>query len=718
MSSLETTQRFLDSFFETEKHRLLNFTPVAIGIGICIYFRMDEEPAPFVGFALLGLSSVLLLGYSLLRSVLCKIFQQEEGAKHTYHKYLWNCIFFGFFFISLGFFVSQIRTRTVNTFMLSEGLDEPITFVATVDSCEKNERGLKFLVSNLGRKYNDSANEVCQNLNTVHLIWVGEKAREASESMEFLEDCGPGSRVLFRAVLSPVGALAFPGAYDFRKQQYFKRISARGFIIKPPKLLFKSSQSTMKMHVEQIRHKINAIIDSILRNKDAAAIAKALSTGSTSGITKDIREKFSNSGIAHILAISGLHIGIIAFFVFLIFRLLLCSIPLLSRFLNSKKYAAMISWGVVFLYLQISGCSVSSVRAFIMHSVVVLAILLDRTAFTMRSVALAATIIMLSMPEVIMFPSFQMSFGAVIAIISYVESSWSKPRFLKWLLEVVITTVLASVPTAIISVAVFNQLTLNSVLANIICIPLMTFFVMPLLMLGMFMMLFGVSGPVIGAAGKGIEILIKIAELASQLPGSHFVMHTPTDLIFGIVVVSFLIFTMIQHSLRRIGLLGMLIGATMYSAQPLSDVFVAPMAKAVGIRTPDGVTCFSHKGYFRDMGESWSKSVGAEKRENFRSKACSKWVKKLDEDGCWEALVRGKKLLIFENSEFYKKKFGDKEESTDAARKADLGRKDLEIVIGEGVNGANGINESGELVYFEPRRFRIEHVKKRGRMWE
>lgn len=694
MSSLITIQRFLDNFFESERHRLLNLVPVAVGVGICLYFKMDREPLLLMGVAALALSVVLLLGYITFAKYKANKTKQKMDAENQdvdaeeffrYPKYLANCFIYGLLFVSLGFLVSQIRTINVNTFMLSEEIKDPITFVATIDSCEKTERGLKFLVSNAGRKYNDAANAICQKLNKVHLIWIGEKARKSSE--EYV----PGARVLFRAVLSPIGAQAFPGAYDFRKQQYFKGVSARGFVVKSPKILFQCPQATIKMYVEQIRYKINAIIDSCLKNKDVAAISKALTTGSTGGITKDIREKFSNSGIAHILAISGLHIGIIGFFIFFIFRLLLCCIPVVSRFIDAKKVAAVLSWFAVLIYLQISGCSVSSVRAFIMHSVVVVAILLNRTAFTMRSVALAATLIMLSTPEVIMFPSFQMSFGAVIAIISYVESSWSAPRFLKWLWEVIITTVVASVPTAMVSIAVFNQLTLNSILANIVCIPLMTFVVMPMLMLGMLLMLFGagVAAGAIGAAGSGIEILMKIAEMAAKLPGSHFVMHTPSDAAFGVVVASFLLFTLIQHGVRRVGLAGMACGMAMYATQPLPDVFVAPGAKAVGIRTPDDVTCFSHKGYFRSMGDSWSRSVGAERRENFRSKACRKWVKWREDEGAdgddggvggaWEVDIRGRKVII----------------QTD-----------------------RGKNKTAEVLWIERKGVRREAVKKNGRRWE
>lgn len=620
----------VDNFFEVEKHRLPNLVPMGIGIGICIYFSLDKEPHLFIGWFAFLISFTLFASYKFFS-------RKNTEPKRLTYKYIADFILSGFLLIAFGFLISQIRTRSVNTFMITENLKKPISFAATIDSCETTEKGLKFIVSNACRKYNDKENKLCKKFNKLHLIWIGEKARNA------VLDYIPGSRVLFRASLSPIRPQAFPGAYDFKKQQYFKGISARGFIIRPPKIIQKYEQATLHVFIEQIRHSIDKTIEKYLP-KNTAAIAKALTTGNTAGITKKIRTTFSNSGIAHILAISGLHIGIIGFFIFLIVRLLLCCITPISMFFDIKKIAAIASWLIVLFYLQISGCSVSSIRAFIMHTVVVIAILLDRTAFTMRSVAVAATIIMVYSPEVIMFPSFQMSFGAVIAIIAYVESDFTAPRFLKWLSEVVITTIIASIPTSIISISVFNQLTLNSILANIVSIPLMTFYVMPILMLALFLIPIGISQPIILLAGLGIDSLMKIAEKTAQLPGSFFVMPTPTNTVFAIVIASFLLFTLIHHKIRLIGLAGMFVGTVLYFIQPIADIFVAPNAKVIGIRAED-TTCFSHLGYFRSMTYSWSRSVGIEKRNNFNSKACSKYIAQIDKD-TYEANIKGRKIIV------------------------------------------------------------------------
>lgn len=641
--SFMTLLNAISDFFEEEKYRLPNFIPMGIGIGICVYFSLSNEPSFLLNCCVFAITVIAFIAHKIWTKQNQDISLISTIYTNVY-KNVVNFILSSAFLISLGFLISQIRTMHVNTFMINEDIKKPISFAATIESCEKTEKGLKFIVSDTKRKYDDWAGNLCKKFSKLHLIWIGEKARES------VSDYTPGTRVLFRAMLSPIRSQAFPGAYDFRKQQFFKGISARGFVIKPPKILQNCEQPTIKVYIEQLRHKIDKTIEKYLP-KHTAAIAKALTTGNTAGITKQVRANFSSSGTAHVLAISGLHIGIIGFFIFWLFRVILCFFPRISMFYDTKKIAAIASWIAVLLYLQISGCSVSSIRAFIMHTIIIIAILLNRTPLTMRSVAIAATIIMLSTPEVIMFPSFQMSFGAVIAIIAYVESELQMPKFLKWLSEVVAVTIIASIPTSIISVSVFNQLTLNSILANIVCIPLMTFFIMPMLMFALFLMIFGMARPIIMLAGYGIDLLAKIAEETAKLPGSLFVMHAPTNVTFGIIIVSFLIFTLIQHKIRFVGLLGIFGGLVLYFIQPLPDIFVSPHAKVVGIRTDDCV-CFSHLGYFRSMTDSWSRSVGFGKRHNFKSSACSKFVTKL-EDNTYAAKIKGK-MIIITNDDKYK----------------------------------------------------------------
>ncbi len=630
----ESVLKFIEDFFESEKHRLTNLIPVGIGIGICLYFSLNNEPSFYFNISVF---IFLLTTWIITKFLLIK--NENTLIMLVY------VLFSAFLTISIGFLLAQIRTMRMDTYMISKNIEKPISFVATVESCEKTDKGLRFIVSGPKRKYNDSANELCKQINGLHLIWIGSKARKNQQAYV------PGSEVLFRAILSPIYSQSFPGAYDFKKQQYFKGISARGFVIKPPKVIKEHSSFSVNVYIQKLRHKINKVIEGYL-SKDTAAVAEALTTGNTTGISKKIRSNFANSGIAHILAISGLHMGIIGFFIFWLARIVLCCFLRISMFYDVKKIAAVISWLVTLFYLYISGCSVPSIRAFIMHTLIISAILLDRTAFTMRSVAIAATGIMFFTPEVILFPSFQMSFGAVIAIVAFYECNWKPPKFLRGLSEIILTTTIASIPTSIISVFVFNQLTLNSILANIISIPLMSFFIMPTAVIALFLMIFGLAKIPLLLMGLEVDLLMKIAEKTSKLPGSFFVMHTPTHFVIGCIIFPGLLFMLIKHRIRFLGLICSFFGVFYYFCQSIPDVFITPHGKVIGIKT-DNAVCFSNLSYFRSMTASWAKSAGFEKRENFNSKACRKYISRIDAN-TYVTNIKNKKVVITSDDEYEK----------------------------------------------------------------
>jgi competence protein ComEC len=279
-----------------------------------------------------------------------------------------------------------------------------------------------------------------------------------------------------------------------------------------------------------------------------------------------------------------------------------------------------------------------------MHTLVIVAVLLDRSALTMRSVAVAATGIMLLMPEVILFPSFQMSFGAVVAIVACYEHKWKFPTCFKWIASMMLTTIVASIPTALFSISTFNQLTLNSILANLIAVPLMGFIIMPMAVVVLFLMVFDAARPLLMLLEPCINCLIKIAEKISQLPGSFFVMPTPSATVMAILILSGLFITLIKHRINRAGFIGIPVGIGLYFLQPIPDIFVAKNAKVIGIRVDD-VACFNHLGYFRSTGEAWTKSVGLQKRERYNSKACRKCITQID-DHTYMAYIKNSHILI------------------------------------------------------------------------
>lgn len=603
-----TIRDFLKDFYEHERMRLLNFVPVILGTGICCFFNLDEPP-----------SLVWSVSFCLFLCVFVR-----------YFKFLYIFLIFSF-----GFMLAQIRTAYINTPMLEKKIEEPLGFFATIDSCNCTEKGFSFIVKDSNLKF---------KTDKIMLTWRGERAKNS------IEDFMPGDRISFFAQLSPLSDQPFPEAYNFKRQQYFNRISARGFLLSPPKKVdYIYRETTLFLLIDKLRHSINRIIDENLEYNNAA-IAKALITGTKSSIKKDLRENFVRSGTAHVLAISGLHMGIIGFFIFWIIRVLLCLSTYFSMFYNVKKIAAAVSLiGAVGFFL-ISGCSVSAMRALIMHALIILGIILDRKALSMRSIAVAATIIMLITPEAIMFPSFQLSFSAVIAIVAFYEKFGNFSSRFRVLFNIVATTVVATLTTSIFSIFVFNQLTLNSIPANIFVVPLMSFFIMPMVIVSLLCMLVSITFP-LKILSFGITILIKSVEFFSTFSGSLFVMYSPTPLVMAVLIFSILILTLIHHRVRCLGLFGVITGVVMYYFQEVPRIVISPNAKAYGARVDKDLTCFNHCGYFRSTLSAWTKSVGCTRRENFKSKACRKFIEKLDEDSV-KISVEGQEFVLTSDPEF------------------------------------------------------------------
>jgi competence protein ComEC len=173
-------------------------------------------------------------------------------------------------------------------------------------------------------------------------------------------------------------------------------------------------------HVDALRAAINARIKAALPG-ETGAIAVALITGERGGISENVTESMRDSGLTHILSISGLHMAIMAGTVFWLARALLALVPGLALRYPIKKWAAALALAAATFYLALSGAAVPTVRSWIMMSIVLIAVMLDRPALTMRNVALAALAILLVAPESLFDASFQMSFAAVVTLIALYE---------------------------------------------------------------------------------------------------------------------------------------------------------------------------------------------------------------------------------------------------------------------------------------------------------
>ncbi|MCK4469998.1 MAG: ComEC/Rec2 family competence protein, partial [Desulfobacterales bacterium] len=246
----------------------------------------------------------------------------------------------------------------------------------------------------------------------------------------------------------------------------------------------------------------------------------------------NIRAAFNRAGVGHILAISGLHIGIIATASFIFFQKLLSYIKLFLWNAWTKKGAAILSLFPVILYGLISGMSPSTQRAVIMGAVFLMTFLFEREQDPMNTLAMAAMVILVAYPPSLFSISFQLSFIAVLSIIYGMSMTYNSRindrnitkkiwffKALKILFSSILVSVFAILGTLPVVMFYFNQVSLVGVFANLLIIPLIGFVVVPLGLFSVFLYPISISGASVfinssvAVLGYALDIVRFIAEL-------------------------------------------------------------------------------------------------------------------------------------------------------------------------------------------------------------
>jgi len=230
-------------------------------------------------------------------------------------------------------------------------------------------------------------------------------------------DIARGDRVVFHSRLREIRNFNNPGGFNYQRTMAFQKIWRSAYTQGSRlKVVHKNSSMDLPQRVNNARLAVAALIDRAGKQQ-SGAVLKALVIGDRSAISTDAREAFNRAGVGHILAISGLHIGIVATVAFVFFQKLLCLIaPLLWR-AWTRKGAAILSLFPVCIYGLISGMSPSTQRAVIMVIAFLMAFLVEREADAINTLSVAALIILIIYPPSLFSVSFQLSFMAVLSIL-------------------------------------------------------------------------------------------------------------------------------------------------------------------------------------------------------------------------------------------------------------------------------------------------------------
>lgn len=343
----------------------------------------------------------------------------------------------------------------------------------------------------------------------------------------------PGSAISLRAIMNPPPPPASPGAYDFARDAWFESIGAVGFSLTPARetaLDDPPLRLRLTMRLNAVRW---ALAEEIVATMgvETGGLAAAMVTGHEAFIPREQVEAMRDSGLAHIISISGLHMAIVGGFTFAALRLLIALWPWLALRINGKKAAALAGLAAVGGYLLISGSPPPAERAAITAAVAFAAILFDRRAITLRGLAIAALIIMAVQPEAVATPGFQMSFAATAALVALAEA-WNPPvREIEtpwwirapqaagvWIAASIGASFVAGLATGPFAMQHFNRVATWGLIANLLTAPISSFVMMPALAVGAVLTPLGLGEAPLKAAGWAIGLMTGIAETAASAP--------------------------------------------------------------------------------------------------------------------------------------------------------------------------------------------------------
>ncbi|MFN7104463.1 MAG: ComEC/Rec2 family competence protein [Pseudorhizobium sp.] len=518
------------------------FAPVLVGMGAIAWFTFPVDPPPVVVITLFVLSSAVFAAGR---------FRGERGSLMALVMAL----------VLAGALLAQVETWRRSTLLL----DSPVTTTVTGEVQRREPAGegrWRYII-----RVAATADPMIRRPPEQILLL----ARSRHVPFEAGEWIGG------RARLSPPSGPALPGLNDFAFSAYFDGVGAVGFFygaptrVEPAEGVRAGSSDGLERRIFALR---GAIADRIRATVpgDAGAFAAAIVTDERRAISKETTEALRVSGLAHIVAISGLNMALAAGIFFVGLRTMLGWFTGFAQAWPVKKIAAFGALLMATAYYLISGFAVSAERAYLMMAVMLIAVFLDRMAISLRNVAISALLILAMSPSEVMGPSFQMSFAATVALVAgyavwarraadpdaapfpLLQGRWAT-AMVGWhfMAGIFVTSLIGGLSTAIYSMDHFHRLAGYGLAANLAVMPIISFVVMPAGLVGMLLMPFGLDGPFLTLMGQGLSAVIAVAKYVAAWGGDVGV-GGQHPWFLATASAGFLLLALLRTRLRLVGL--------------------------------------------------------------------------------------------------------------------------------------------------------------------
>lgn len=453
-----------------------------------------------------------------------------------------------------------------------------------------------------------------------------------------------GDLIAANAVLEPSAGPLVPGGFDFAQHNRFQGIAARGFAVSPIKL--QDTENAKAGFAEKLANYRRSVSTEIMATLDqpVAGVAVALITGERQFLDRQTANVLRDAGLAHLLAISGLHMGLITGVAFFLLEFIFAATPGFALRWQPRKTAAVLAWITALSYLFISGAGISTIRAFVMVSVALMAVLTDRRVISLRSVAFAVVIILAISPQAVLSISFQMSFAATIGLVIFYDvvqgklsnrkdlhgnSAWIS-KVGRYAMATALTSLVAQLAIAPIALYHFQALSIIGVVANVLAIPLMAFIVMPAAFLALLALPIGLGPILLALMGFGLEVVIGLSAFLVQAPFSVLRLGPFDASLLFLTLLGFMLAMLIRHwASLGAGLIAFAFGL-LFLTRPTADVLIASEGRIIATKKPASDTMMivgGRRGGFRD--EVWQRYWNIP-----QSAVASRLERSCDSQGC------------------------------------------------------------------------------------
>jgi competence protein ComEC len=610
-----------------QKDRLFLWLPVAFGLGIILYFCLKMEPGVGISLApMAALSPALYWAWKKHFNGTCE--------------FLTYVFLVGMVMGSAGFAAAKMSTEIYGTPILKKPL-RMANIAGVIDSIESLGNG-------------DGSRAVIRDV-TIEKIPAERTPEKIRIRIRKDEGLKAGQHITLLGNFSPTSPPVAPGTYDFQRHLFYEGIGGVGFAYTQPKILEPASSNFIGSFFENLRAKIYQSV-----NENAgpvtAGIMTALITGQRGAIAEEDNEAMRASGLYHLLSISGSHVGMVSALLFFVSRFLMAGVPWLALHYPIKKIAAGIALCGAVFYCLLAGADVPAQRAAMMSGLVLVAIMLDRSALSLRLIAFAALVVLILIPQSLIGVSFQMSFAAVAGLIcfyDYIAPVWTRlysragfvRKMILYMIGLIFTSVIAGTLTGIFSLYHFQQFAVYGVLSNMIAVPLTGIVIMPAAVMALILMPFGIEHWAFQAMEWGTIWMLAVAHWTAGFDGAVLRSAQWPQITFLFLCAGTVLFLLWRGWIGKgLALALIIIGFAITPFYKQPDILVAQDGGLIAVRGDDGMLYVSTLRKDKFASKNWMRMAGREGQMPYTF-AHKDFPHLCDEHGC-RLIIKGVNVAL------------------------------------------------------------------------